>query len=154
MAAIPYLNFDGITERAIGFYAEALSATEVKMVKFRDIPQNPNYPMPENELNMVMEASLEFAGGKLMMSDVLPSMKSVMGEQVQGNNVLISLVIEDKQQLEDSFNRLSAGGSVVMPLSEVPWSSCFGMLVDPFGIHWKFNRDADTFLDGVLANRA
>ncbi|WP_370636284.1 hypothetical protein [Cohnella sp. CFH 77786] len=33
-----------------------------------------------------------------MMSDLLPSMKSVTGELAKGNNVWISLVIEDKQK--------------------------------------------------------
>ncbi|MGV2805731.1 VOC family protein, partial [Clostridium perfringens] len=52
MSAIVYLNFDGIAERAIEFYSEALNANEVKKVKFRDFPQDPNYPLPENELDM------------------------------------------------------------------------------------------------------
>lgn len=153
MAAIVYLNFDGNAEEGIEFYTEALSAIEVKKVKFGDIPQDPNFPMPENELNMIMESSIEFAGGKLMMSDILPSMKPVTGELVKGNNVLISLVIEDKQKLEEYFGRLSIGGYVIMPLSNVPWSSCFGMLVDKFGISWKFNSDADKFLDNVISNK-
>ncbi|MEC0249210.1 VOC family protein [Paenibacillus chitinolyticus] len=153
MAAIVYLNFDGIAEQAIEFYSEALSAIEVKKVKFGDIPQDPNYPMPENELNMIMESSIEFAGGKIMMSDILPSMKAVTGELVKGNNVLISLVMDDKQKLEQYFTNLSVGGKVMMPLSNTPWSSCFGMLVDKFGVSWKFNRDADKFLDQVISNK-
>jgi PhnB protein len=154
MAAIAYLNFDGIAEQAIEFYTEALNASEVKKVTFGDLPQNPNYPLPENELNMIMEASIEFAGGKIMMSDIPPSMKSVTGELVKGNNILISIVMDDKQTLESYFSKLSAGGFVIMPLSEVPWSSCFGMLVDPFGVVWKFNRDADKFLDQVIAGKS
>lgn len=150
MSAIVYVNFDGTAEQAIDFYAEALQASEVKKVKFRDIPQDPAYPLPENELNMIMESSIAFAGGKLMMSDVLPSMQRVTGELVKGNNVLISIVMDDRQALETYFANLSAGGHVIMPLSEVPWSSCFGMLVDRFGVVWKFNRDAERFLDRVL----
>ncbi|OMF37957.1 hypothetical protein BK133_02935 [Paenibacillus sp. FSL H8-0548] len=153
MSAIAYLNFDGITEQVIGFYSDALNANEVKKVKFKDFSQDPNYPLPENELNMIMESSLEFAGGKIMMSDILPSMKMVTGELVKGNNVLISLVIEDKQKLEEYFNNLSVGGNVLMPLSNTPWSSCFGMLVDKFGVYWKFNSDADKFLDKVISNK-
>lgn len=153
MSAIAYLNFDGIAEEAIEFYAEALSAIEVKKVKFGDIPQDPNYPMPENELNMIMESSIEFAGGKIMMSDILPSMKAVTGELVKGNHILISLVMDDKQKLEECFSHLSLGGHVIMPLSSTPWSSCFGMLVDKFGVCWKFNRDADQFLDNVISNK-
>lgn len=152
MPAIVYLNFDGTAEQAIDFYSEALSATEVKKVKFKDIPQDPNYPLPENELNMVMESSIEFAGGKIMMSDILPSMMAATGEVVKGNNVIISVINDDRQTLEEYFKQLSVGGHVMMPLSDVPWSSCFGMLVDKFGVSWKFNSDADKFLDRVISN--
>lgn len=65
MSAIAYLNFDGITEQVINFYSEALNAIEVKIAKFGDMTQDPNYPMPENELNMIMESSITFTGGKL-----------------------------------------------------------------------------------------
>ncbi|MHA7963367.1 VOC family protein [Paenibacillus sp. CAU 1782] len=153
MSAIAYLNFDGTAEEVIGFYCEALNATEVKMVKFGDIPQNPNYPLPENELDMVMESSIEFVGGKIMLSDILPSMKAVTGELVKGNNILISLIIDDKQKLEEYFSQLSLGGHVIMPLSNTPWSSCFGLLVDKYGVNWKFNSDADQFLDQVISNK-
>ncbi|USB33213.1 VOC family protein [Paenibacillus sp. YPG26] len=150
MSAIAYLNFDGVAEQAIEFYAEALQATEVKKVNYKDFPQDPSYPLPDNELNMIMESSITFAGGRIMMSDLLPSMKSVTGELLKGNNVWISLVYDDQQELEIYFNRLSVGGHVIMPLSPTPWSSCFGMLVDRFGVCWKFNRDADRFLDQVM----
>jgi PhnB protein len=152
MSVIAYLNFDGNTEQVIAFYSEALNASEVKKVKFKDFPQDPNYPLSENELNMIMESSLEFAGGKIMMSDLLPSMKNVTGELVKGNNIIISIIIDDKQAMKNYFTNLSEGGYVIMPLSEMPWSSYFGMLVDKFGIVWKFNSDAYTFLDSVISN--
>lgn len=152
MSAIAYLNFDGVAEQAIEFYSEALQATEIKKVNYKDFPQDPSYPLPENELNMIMESSIEFAGGKIMMSDLLPSMKSVTGELMKGNNVWISLVYEDKQKVEIYFNHLSVDGLVIMPLSNTPWSSCFGMLVDKFGVCWKFNCDADRFLDQGISN--
>lgn len=153
MSAIAYLNFDGVAAQAIEFYSEALQATEVKKVNYKDFPQDPSYPLPEDELNMIMESSIKFAGGKIMMSDLLPSMKSVTGELMKGNNVWISLVYEDKQKLEIYFGQLSVGGHVIMPLSSTPWSSCFGMLVDKFGVCWKFNSDADRFLDQVILSR-
>lgn len=151
MSAIAYLNFEGDAGQAIDFYSKAFHSSKVKKVKFKDFPQDPNYPLPENELNMIMESSLEFAGGKIMMSDILPSMKQVTGELVKGNNVLISIIIDDKLKLEEYFKNLSVGGHVVMPLSNTPWSSCFGMLIDKFGVAWKFNSDADKFLDRILS---
>lgn len=153
MSAVTYLNFDGDAEQAIEFYSEALSATEVKKVKFKDFPQDPNYPLPENELDMIMESSITFPGGKMMMSDLLPSMKTVTGELVKGNHALISLINDNPQKLDEYFSKLSVGGHVIMPLSHTPWSSCFGMLVDKFGVSWKFNSDADQFLDSVISNK-
>ncbi|MCD1258371.1 VOC family protein [Paenibacillus athensensis] len=154
MAAIAYVNFDGMADQAIDFYSEALQAHTVKKVRFGDCSQDPAYPMPENELKMIMESSIEFAGGKLMMSDVPPSMQKVTGELVRGNQIQISLVIDDKQALQTYFTQLSVGGYVIMPLSAVPWSSCFGLLVDRYGIAWKFNSDADLFLDQVMSGKA
>ncbi|RTE06463.1 VOC family protein [Paenibacillus whitsoniae] len=153
MPAIAYLNFDGMAEQVIDFYSEALDAYEVKKVRFADIPQDPNFPLPENELRMIMESAIEFAGGKIMMSDILPSMKAVTGELVKGNNVWISLVFADKALMRQYFSNLSVGGHVIMPLSDTPWSSCFGLLVDKFGVAWKFNSDADLFLDSVMSGK-
>ncbi|WP_281884222.1 VOC family protein [Paenibacillus sp. YYML68] len=151
MSVIAYVNCDGNAAQAIDFYAKALSAEQVKSVQFKDFPQDPSYPLPEQELEMIMEASIEFAGGKIMLSDILPSMKKVTGEYVRGNHMFISLVIEDKEALESYFNGLAVGGYVIMPLSHTPWSSCFGMLVDQYGIGWKFNSDAEKFLDAVMS---
>ncbi|MFJ7744705.1 hypothetical protein [Peribacillus sp. NPDC097295] len=45
------------------------------------------------------------------------------------------------------FEGLSEGGTVLMPLYSTPWSASFGMLVDKFGVMWKFNSEARKFLD-------
>lgn len=152
MSVIAYLNFDGNTAEAIDFYSEAFNSNKVKKVKFKDFSQDPKYPLPENELNMIMESTIEFAEGIIMMSDITPSMKKATGDLIKGNNLLISIIIEDKQALERYFSNLSVGGYVIMPLSSTPWSSCFGMLVDKFGVTWKFNSDAIKFLDSVVSN--
>ena len=153
MSVNVYLNFDGNTAQAIDFYSEVFDSSKVKKVKFKDFSQDPNYPLPENELDMIMESSIEFAEGIIMMSDILPSMKKVTGELIKGNNMLISIVIEDKQSLEKYFSNLSVGGYVIMPLSNTPWSSCFGMVVDKFGVTWKFNSDAFKFLDSLNSSK-
>ena len=152
MSVIAYLNFDGNAAQAIDFYSEVFNSDKVKKVKFKDFSQDPNYPLPENELNMIMESSIEFAEGMIMISDITPSMKRASGDLVKGNNMLISIIIEDKQTLEKYFSNLSVGGYVIMPLSNTLWSSCFGMLVDKFGVTWKFNSDAVKFLDSVISN--
>ena len=42
-------------------------------------------------------------------------------------------------QLRGYWERLSEGGTVVLPLEKAPWGDTFGMCVDRFGISWMVN---------------
>ncbi|WP_067843728.1 VOC family protein [Amphibacillus sediminis] len=150
MKAISYLQFDGRAEEALAFYEKALSATSVKMVRFGDFGQDPNAPLTEEEQNMIMESRIEFSGNMLMISDVPPFMQAGIGEIIKGNTVLISIIDADPEMNKRSFEGLSEGGTVIMPISSTPWSASFGMLVDKFGVMWKFNSEASKFLDGYV----
>lgn len=148
MKAISYLQFSGKAEEALNFYEKALQATDVKMVKFGDFGQNPDAPLTEEEQNMIMESRIEFSGNILMLSDVPPFMQAATGEIKNGSNILISIIDADPDMNKKCFDGLSEGGTVIMPLSSTPWSASFGMLVDKFGVMWKFNGEASKFLDG------
>ncbi len=150
MKAIAYLQFDGRAEEALTFYEKALQATSVKKVRFGAFGQDPNAPLTEKEQNMIMESRIEFSGNILMLSDVLPSMQAVTGEVTKGNTVLISIIDADPKINKQIFEKLSEGGTVIMPLSSTPWSANFGMLVDEFGVMWKFNSEATKFLDSFV----
>ncbi|MFE8696083.1 VOC family protein [Cytobacillus sp. FJAT-53684] len=147
MKAISYLQFDGRAEEALAFYEQALQATNVKMVRFGAFGQDPNAPLAEEEQNMIMESRIEFSGNILMISDVLPFMQAGIGGIIKGNTVLISMIDADPEMNKQYFEGLSEGGTVIMPLSSTPWSASFGVLVDKFGVMWKFNSDASKFLD-------
>lgn len=150
MKAISYLQFDGKAEEVLAFYEKALQATNVQMVRFGAFGQDPNAPLTEEEQNMIMESRIEFSGNILMISDVPPFMQAATGEIAKGSTVLISIIDADPEMNKQIFDGLSEGGTVIMPLSSVPWSASFGMLVDKFGVMWKFNSDASKFLDGFV----
>ncbi|MCY9549766.1 VOC family protein [Lysinibacillus xylanilyticus] len=150
MKAIAYLQFDGKAEEALTFYEKALQATNVKKVRFGAFGQDPNASLTEEEQNMIMESRIEFSGNILMISDVLPSMQAATGEITKGNTVLISIIDADPEMNKQSFEKLLEGGTVIMPLSSTPWSASFGMLVDKFGVMWKFNSEASKFLDSFV----
>lgn len=150
MKAIAYLQFNGEAEEATAFYEKAFQAKSVK-VKFGAFGQNSEYPLSEEEEeNMIMESRMEFSGNILMISDVLPSMQAVTGAVTKGCMVLISIIDADPETNKQFFEKLSEGGTVIMPLSSTPWSASFGMLVDKFGVTWKFNSEASKFLDSFL----
>jgi len=58
-----------------------------------------------------------------------------------GNNFSISLsgAQVDDGELRGYWDKLSANGSVTMPLGPAPWGDTFGMCADKFGVNWLVN---------------
>ncbi|GAF64682.1 hypothetical protein BTS2_1578 [Bacillus sp. TS-2] len=148
MKTIAYLQFNGNAQEALEFYETALQGT-VKKVSFGALPPNPSVPLSKEEKDMIMESRIDFSENTLMVSDVLPSMQAVTGEVTKGTNVVISIIDGDHEKNKLYFDHLSKDGTIIMPISSVPWSSSFGMLIDKFGVMWKFNSDASKFLNGL-----
>ena len=45
----------------------------------------------------------------------------------------------DQDEVDYYWDRLTDGGTVVMPLEKAPWGDSFGMLTDRFGVPWMVN---------------
>ena len=132
MKLITYVTFGGQCEEAINFYKEALGAEVLLVSRMGDSKME----VAEVLKNKIMHDRLRIGENELYMSDTFePS--SVK----QGNNISLSIQIDDTVQLEKLFNSLSAGGTVKMPLEDTFWGARFGMFVDKFGIHWMMNCD-------------
>ena len=58
-----------------------------------------------------------------------------------GNNFSVSINADSKEEADNLFNGLSAGGTVIMPMEKTFWGAYFGMFTDKFGIHWMVNFD-------------
>lgn len=87
------------------------------------------------------------ASEKLMVTPMVATF-SVAGRRMMGLNggphftinpsISVMLHFEDQAELQDSWNQLVEGGSVLMPLGTYPWSACYGWLKDQFGFTWQF----------------
>jgi PhnB protein len=124
----PYLNFDGKTEEAMKFYAEAIGGS-LEIHRFGDAPM----PCPPEQKNRIMHATLRHEAIVLMASDTMPGQPLKTGSQVH-----LSLNFSDKGQQDAVWGRLSAGATVTMPLGD-QFFGRFGMLVDKFGIQWMLH---------------
>jgi len=130
MKLITYLTFAGNCEEAMNFYKDALGAEIILFSRMGDSPME----IPENLKGKIMHARMQIGENELYMSDTFdPSSLN------PGNNVSLSIQVDDTVQLEKLFNSLSEGGKVTMPLADAFWGARFGMFVDKFGIHWMFN---------------
>jgi PhnB protein len=62
------------------------------------------------------------------------------GQPLSGFSV--SLSGDDEPLLSGLWEKLSAGGTIVEPLSKAPWGDSFGMFTDRFGVPWMVNISA------------
>ena len=136
MATInPYLNFPGTSEEAFNFYKSVFGGEFSSLQRFKDTPEKDKIPAHEQE--KIMHISLPIGKENILMAtDALASMGHTL---TQGNNMHISVNTRSKQEANQLFNDLSAGGQVSVPLDKMFWGDYFGMLTDRFGIHWMIN---------------
>lgn len=136
MSVDVYLNFNGNTREAVEFYAHVFETEKPKIMTFGESPQNPDYPLPEEAKNLVMHARLDIDGSNVMFSDVFPGMPFI-----EGNNISLAIVNQNKEKIISYYDKLKEGGTVVMELQETFWSKCYGQVKDKFGILWQLSYD-------------
>ena len=138
MASInPYIHFNGNAEEAFTFYKSFFGGDFARIARFKDMPANPEYPMPEKEANKIMHVALPIGKTSVLMGSDTPEFLGKHNEKETRSKISISA--ESKEEAEKIFNRLSQDGEVEMPIDEAPWGAYFGMLRDKYGIEWMVN---------------
>ncbi len=93
--------------------------------------------MPEEDKNKIMHVSLPMGNGSILMGS------DTGGEWAAhtkvGNNITLSLNAESKENADDLYTKLSAGGNQTMPMNQTFWGDYFGMLTDKFDINWMIS---------------
>ena len=131
-----YVTFNGNTEEAFNFYSSALGGKITNIQRFGDGPQDGK--MPDADKKKIMHIALEAPNGVSLMGN---DFVDFTGESFNaGNNFSLSLHPDSEELSDKLFNNLSAGGTVIVPMSKAPWGDYFGMFVDKFGIKWMINH--------------
>ena len=126
----PYLNFRDNAREAMEFY-ESVFGGDLNVNTFADF----NASEDPSESDKVMHSQLEAPNGMLLMAADTPNSM----EFREGSNGNISLSGEDESELRGYYDKLSADGTVIMPLDKAPWGDFFGMCTDRFGVTWLVN---------------
>lgn len=113
----PWINFNGNAEEAFDFYKEAFGG-EVKKT-FAD--------------NKVMFVTLTISKDYMLIANNVPEEMGRVNENE--NRSKIAVTLDNKEEAEKVFNKLSAGGSVEVPMSE-GMGTYMGMFRDKYGIEW------------------
>lgn len=128
----PYLYFNGSCREALEFYTEVFETEEPEIMTFGDVPFDPDNTVSGEMRHYVMHAKINIKGTELLLSDVFAG-----ATFVAGNNVHLTIISEDMEEIKTLFGRLKEGGSVDMELQETFFSKCYGSLKDKFGIPWQ-----------------
>jgi PhnB protein len=126
----PYLSFRDDAREAMTFYQSVLGG-ELDISTFAEFHASED----PAEQDKVMHSQLETPDGLVLMAADTPAAM----EYQQHAGVSVSLSGDDEAKLRGFWERLSEGGTVVMPFEKAPWGATFGMCVDRFGTSWMVN---------------
>lgn len=135
----PHINFNGNAEEAFNFYKSVFGGQFAKIVRLKDLA-GPDFPVGENDAEKILHIALPIGGNILMGNDV-PSFLGSVNENE--NRSKISISAASREEADQLFHGLSAGGTVEMPIGDSPWGSYFGMLRDKYGIEWMVDFDSN-----------
>jgi PhnB protein len=126
----PYISFKDNARQAMEFYQSVLGG-ELALNTFAE------YHASEDpaEADKIMHGMLETPDGFTLMGADTPNAM----EYKPAAGVSVSLSGDDEPKLRGFFDKLSEGGTVVMPMNQAPWGDTFGMVTDKFGIEWLVN---------------
>ncbi len=135
----PYLTFNGNCEEAFTFYQKVFGGEFQFVGRYKDMPADPNHPMPESEDEKIMHISLPISNETILMGS---DSSEAFGKATNfGNNISLSINSNSVEESTRIFNELSEGGTIKMPLDKTFWGAFLGMFTDKFGIHWMVNCD-------------
>jgi len=123
----PYISFKNNARQAMTFY-QSVFGGELTISTFKEFNASQN---PAEEY-LVMHAMLETANGMTLMASDTPGRM----EYRPGTNFSVSLSGDNEAELTAYYEKLSAGGTVGMPLARAMWGDMFGMCTDSFGVGW------------------
>jgi PhnB protein len=140
MASInPYIHFNGNAEEAFTFYKSVFGGEFAMVMRFKDMPANPEHPLSDAEANKIMHIALPIGKTNILMASDTPEFMGKHNENETRSKISISA--ESKEEADNLFNGLSVGGTVEMPIGDSPWGSYFGMFRDKYGFEWMIDYD-------------
>ncbi|HTG55127.1 MAG TPA: VOC family protein [Niabella sp.] len=134
----PHVNFNGNTEEAFKFYQSVFGGEFAKIIRFKDL-ESEDFPVAENEKNKIMHIALPIGKTGMLMGNDVPEMLGPTNQNENRSKIVITA--ETKEEADQLFSGLSAGGQVEFPIGDSPWGTYFGMFRDKYGIEWMVEFD-------------
>jgi predicted 3-demethylubiquinone-9 3-methyltransferase (glyoxalase superfamily) len=126
-----FLMFEGRAEEAMNFYTSLFKQSEISHIT----RYGPNEGGAEGS---VMQAVFSLNGQAFMCID-----SPAKHEFTFTPAMSLYVTCETEAEIDTLFEKLSAGGAVLMPLTSYPFSERFAWISDKFGVSWQLNLVKD-----------
>ncbi len=131
MLVQPYVFFEGRCEEAFEYYREKLGATQIMLMRFRELPKpHPPDAIPPGGEDKVMHMSFRIGDTVINASDG----RCHGSAEFRGFSLVIH--VDTEQEADRYYRALEPDGQVLMPIGKTFFSPRYGMLVDKFGVMW------------------
>lgn len=121
----------GKAEEAINFYTSLFKDSEVKNIEYFKAGE------PGGKEGYVKLATFTLAGQEYIANDGPGDHKFSFTPAVS-----IFVQCESEEEINTLFQKLSEGGSALMPLGDYGFSKKFGWLADKYGLSWQLTLKA------------
>lgn len=122
-----FLMFNGVAEEAMDFYTSLFANSQIIEIK----RYSANEAGPEGSVH---HATFSLNGQEFMCID-----SNMAHDFTFTPAISLYVTCAAEKEIAELFEKLSAGGQVLMPLSEYPFSKKFGWVSDRFGVSWQLN---------------
>jgi predicted 3-demethylubiquinone-9 3-methyltransferase (glyoxalase superfamily) len=122
-----FLMFEGVAEEAMSFYVALFARSEVRRVdRWAKGEQGKEGSVKRAEFTLAGHPLIAFDSPVKHAFTFTPAMS-------------LFVECESEAELDGAYAQLSAGGAVLMELSNYGFSKKFGWVNDRFGVSWQLN---------------
>lgn len=126
---IPHLWFDNQAEEAGKFYTSLFEDSKIgNITRYSEEGQE----VHGQEAGTVMTMDFELAGQKFIALNGGPHFKFTPA-------ISFYVTCETEDEVDDLWQKLSQGGTPLMPLDQYDWSEKYGWLQDKYGLTWQIS---------------
>ncbi|MGG3448337.1 VOC family protein [Domibacillus aminovorans] len=121
----PFLMFQGNAEEAMNYYVSLIEDSEITSIT--------RYGANEaGEEGSVMQAAFSLKGQQFMCID-----SHIKHEFTFTPSFSLFITCDTEEEINRIYEKLTEGGSILMPLDDYSFSKKFGWVVDQFGVSWQ-----------------
>jgi len=131
MLVEPNLNFNGNCEEAMKTYEKTFNGKDLKILKYGDLPENPDFPIDDKQKNMVIH-------GEMKIGETIFNFSDTPDDYAYGNMMSVTLKTDTEKEVEDFFESLKEGANIHVDLGPTFFSPMYAFITDKFGVNWQF----------------